>query len=287
MKKFAALLAIFLLASMTDVFAMGGRAGAIGSDLDAEERAEISTFLGLKDGTPQINVTYQDCERYMQENVDEGLMDSKSIVSAYVEKTGEGSGIKVEASNMACVTEEMVVQALITAGVRDVNVKIASPYSVSGEASSVPAVMAYQKLTGESLPEGNIKVASEELALMGKLGLKIGMKKSVQLVNEIEKRTISKPSIGAESIKVIVQDQQKRFNITLGGDDSAALVGLMTRVNKTGLKSDVLKEQQKNISGYIDDLSDTTYRHTFLQSIYDRIMTFLKRLSSIFRRRDT
>ena len=89
------------------------------------------------------------------------------ISSALVTKKEAGTGVQVEIKtpeNITLVTKDQYANAAITAGISDVEIKIAAPYPVTGE-SALSGVYKAFDLNGENLKKSGMELAQEELSI--------------------------------------------------------------------------------------------------------------------------
>ncbi|HBM80325.1 MAG TPA: hypothetical protein DD426_05730, partial [Clostridiaceae bacterium] len=184
--------------------------------------------------------------------------------------------------NIAYVTPEMIASSMITAGIKDVDLKVISPYSISGSTAVISIIKAYEKLEGSDISKDVKIAAAEELVFMGDLGQKIGMQKSLQFTNEIKKAVVKDKTADINAIKKIISNNEKRFNISLDDMEKKSIISIMDRVRKSDLSENQIAAQQKNFSTYFNDFSETTVKTGFLRTIIHRLLYFLKEVSMYF-----
>ena len=86
----------------------------------------------------------------------------------------------------------MYKNALITAGIEDARIIVASPFEVSGTAALVGITKGVEELMGEEIDEKVKDIANQEMVLMGELKDKIGEEKAINLIITIKKETLKK-----------------------------------------------------------------------------------------------
>jgi Predicted secreted protein len=279
MKKFLCILIVFLLFTANTVYASGGVV-CTGSDLSREESEGTKKQFNIQGGM-QVTITKDDEKKYFPD-LGEDKLGTKSVAFAYVESSGEGGGIKAEASNMTCISSEMLTQSLITAGVKDINIKVSSPYNISGYSSLPVVIKAYEQLSGTTISDEARLSSGSELEITGNLGLRLGMQKALQFVNEIKKEIIKMPSFSMDGAEKAITNQEKRFNISLDASDRESIISMMEKVKKTGLTLESMSAQQKNISTYLNDLSRTANKDNLFSALFRKVMLFLKNISMVF-----
>lgn len=70
--------------------------------------------------------------------------------------------MEVQTHNISRITDEMYLNALMTAGVKDAKVYVTAPFEVSGTAALTGLMKAYETTSGEKISEDVKKVANEE-----------------------------------------------------------------------------------------------------------------------------
>jgi uncharacterized protein YpuA (DUF1002 family) len=280
MKKTLIFFFAFMLLMVYSVQASGFGAVCLGEGLKEQERGSVLKNMGVPEKTPEALMTREDEEKYLSQVIPDMGPNSRTVTSAYVEALEPGSGIKVGVRNIEYVTPEMITACLATAGVKDVRVMVASPYSVSGNSGVAAAVKAYEKLTGVKISEEAVRTASHELVLEGMLGQKIGMQKALQFINELKKKAADKPGMDADRLLSTVTAQEKRFNMVLDAGDREMVVSLLKDLDSLHLKTDQMAAQQVNIEGFLNDLSKTAKKEGLLMRIINSIVLFFKNLFS-------
>lgn len=108
-----------------------------------------------------VSVNGKDLVKYLGS----GNVNANMYSSALVVKGEEGSGVKVNIKtpeNITEVTETQYANAMITAGVVDSEVRVASPVKVTGESALTGIYKAYEE-RGVDLDKDRMAVAQEEL----------------------------------------------------------------------------------------------------------------------------
>lgn len=190
MKRIISLMlaAVLMMGLGGQVFAVtsGEQRVAVGADLTSEQRETVFDYFNLNEGdVDEITVTISNERKYL-ENVDASRIGSRSMSSIYIITKKDGEGLDIKLNNIDWLTEDIYRNALITAGITDAKVIIASPVAVSGTAALTGIYMAYEDIAGESLDEQTKQVATEELVTTGDLADAIGGDEAAALVNELK-----------------------------------------------------------------------------------------------------
>ena len=94
--------------------------------------------------------------------------------------------MEVETHNINWVTDEMYINALITAGVKDAKIYITAPMTVSGTAALTGIIKAYEVSTDTAIPEEVKQAANEEMVKSAELGDAIGNENATALITKVK-----------------------------------------------------------------------------------------------------
>ncbi|NLJ78355.1 MAG: DUF1002 domain-containing protein [Tissierellia bacterium] len=251
---------------------------ALGKNLSAEQRQQMLNSFGVDESVRIVEVTNEEERQYLGKHVEEKLLGTRAISSVYVEKLSEGEGITVQSNNITWVTNDMYRNALITAGVKDANIKVSSPIQVSGTAALTGVIKAFEDITGESISEKEKEIASEEIAKVATLGDEIGQEKAQELINNVKIYIINNNIKGKGSIREVVKQIADDLGIELTDKQMEQIVSLMGRISKLNLNVDQIKQQLKDISGKIDQITDQNIEiGSILDRIWNAIIGFFNR----------
>jgi uncharacterized protein YpuA (DUF1002 family) len=281
MKRTVVGVLIFMVLLNSTVFAAETNIVSVGADLKKSEVENTLKSINIHEKTPQITITSEEQEKYMNDIVPLDKLKSKSVICTYMSVAGANEGIKVDLENITYVTPEMITEAMTTAGLKDVTVKVVSPYSTSGIFSMAYIVKSYEKLTGIAINDNAKTASNKELVILGDLSHKIGVQKALQFVNETKNNLIKTGDFEKNNISKNVEQQRLRFNIELDETETTNLIDLMSKIGMLNLKLEDISSQQKNIVQYINDFSHTTINRNIFSMIIDNILIFFKRISMI------
>lgn len=278
MKKIiAVLLASAMLATVAVADRIENVTVSLGSDLNDEQRAMMLDRFGVGEDVNIVEVTNREERAYLGNYVDESLLGTRAISCAYVEELDDGSGIKVETSNVTWVDERMVQNALTTAGVKDAKVKVSAPFKVSGTAALTGVIKAFEGATGSTVSEEEKQVANEEIAKTGELGQEIGKEKATDLIEEIKLKVVEEGISDPQEIKVIVEEKARELNITLNEEQFQQIVSLMQNIGSLNLDISGIKDQLSDIS---DKVTTAVENSEEAKGLLQKIADFFKELLS-------
>ena len=228
-----------------------------GGNLSDGQKEEVRRLLEVNsDDVNELVVTGEDIAHYIDGNPNSNMYSSVKITHK-----DKGHGIVVNiitADNITQVTSEMYSNALLTAGVENALIEVASPVQVTGHSALTGIYKAYDA-GGADLDKGRMEVANEELSVTTELSEKEGLnqEKVTELMTEIKKAIADQDPATREDIEQIIQEQLNNLEITLSEDDRQLLIDLFEKMRDLDIDFDKVKEQLEDITATITEkLSD-------------------------------
>lgn len=287
-KIFVFVLAILMTVTtfITPAYADSEQYLILGENLSDSEKATVLELLGV-DNIEHYNVAYiTNAEEYehLGDYLSSDIIGSRALSSALLTKEKEGHGISIETFNITYCTKEMYQNALITAGVKDISVKIAGPFKISGTAALVATIKSYEIMTGKTLDPDAIDAANNEIVVTQDLGNDIGAEKAAELIASL-KQEIAKmgDNYTKEDILKILEDLCAKLEITLTEENKQDILALMDKLSKIDIDEEALKEQAKEIYGKVKDYVIKLEEQGVFEKIWDAIVTFFKSIFEIFK----
>jgi uncharacterized protein YpuA (DUF1002 family) len=256
-----------------------------GAALSPSQKDEVRTFLGVKDTSKvkEITVTGKDLVTYINGDPNSNMYSSAKITR---KDSGEGLVIKqVTPKNITEVTDEMYANALLTAGVKDAVVEVASPVKVSGHSALVGIYKAYDAGEGTELNKERTEVANEELNLATDLAKKEGMDqdKVSELLTEIKKEIAAQNPATKEDIAKIIDEKLKSLGLELSDQDRQLLIDLFDKMRNLNIDFGNVQSQLENISKDIQKkIKETIGDPGFLQKVSDFFKELFNSIKSLF-----
>lgn len=269
MRKWMVILAAFCLSGLfcignADILAMTVMAAetedtvvVLGADLSAEQRAEVLSLMGLTEeelaGCTVLTITNETEHAYLDAYLEASVIGSKSLSSVKLTKAAEGSGIKVTTQNINYCTTGMYRNALLTAGMRDMDVLVVGPSPISGTAGLIGALKAYEVIAGETVSDMALDTALNELITTGELAESIqgeaGADEAEALIAWLKGKVAGgELDIGdEESIRAAIAEGEKTFGISLTEEDRQRIIGLLKKMDSLGLDAEYLLEQAQQL----------------------------------------
>lgn len=255
-----------------------------GESLTEEQRSQVQELLQVNpDNIKEYTVTAQDLVEYIG-----GDPSSRMFSSAKITRESEGNGLVVEVvnpENITEVTNEMYANALLTAGIENAVIEVASPMKVSGHSALTGIYKAYN-VDGESLDKDRMEVANEELNVATDLADNENVDEAQvsELLTEIKQMIAEQNPATREEVEQIVQDKLNQMNIELSEEDRQRLIDLFDQIRSLNINFDNVQTQLNDIADNVRNVLDQVAENEgFWQAVsnfFDRLINGLRGLLS-------
>lgn len=261
----------------------------LGADLNADQLATVLNLLGVEDPAnyqQNYNVYYTTNEeeyQYFGDYLDASVIGSKAYSSILLTPREKGQGISITTHNISYCTVEMYQNALITAGVSDVNLVVAGPTNISGTAALVSAMKAYEIMTGETLSEQSVDAANNELVLTGEVGQEIGdSTKAAELIAALKNEVFANgKDVTDQEIEDALDRICQEMGITLDDATRQEIIDLIKKIASTDFDVAALEQQAKELFNKVENvLNDLTGGDAqgFFARLWNQIVSFVQNL---------
>lgn len=273
----AALFGVCLImpAAMAATIAPGEQRITMGADLSDAQRASIYEFFGVERGTiKELTVTNSEERSYLEGLIPDERLGRVALSCVYITVLDAGSGIKVETNNINWCTEQMYINAMITAGIADASVKVSAPYPLSGTAALTGIYKAYEDITGEKLDEDAKAAAVEELITTGELAEFIGSEEATRLINELKKILNNIKSMTDDEVRAEIRRIAAQCNISVTDSQVEQLLTLCRTLQNLDVEN-----LQSRLLGWLDTVDKLSSVSSWFAKIWRSVLEFL---TSIF-----
>lgn len=287
MKKFLFSIIFFLsLAVPSTGFAdsaVGDVIITLGSDLTEQQKQDLLKEMNAPENPQIVTVTNEEEHKYLGDYIPKAQIGSKAISSSKIQIEKSGSGLEVQTNNINWVTDEMYLNALMTAGVKDANVYVTAPFEVSGTAALTGLMKAYEVSTDQAIPEDVKKVANQELVETAKLGDKIGEENASALIAKV-KEQLSENGVPSndQELREMIENAAKDLNITLSDDDINHLMNLFNNMINVNIDWDQVGQQLDQAKEKISKFLESEEGQNFLQQLKDFFSSLIDSIASFF-----
>lgn len=283
-KKFIAKIVtpLVAVAIMTSIPAKPAYADAfkvvtLGADLTNEQKEDMLKYFNIdKEEANIIEVTNKEEKKYLRDVASSKQIGTKAISSSYVEPKDKG-GLDISINNMYWVSESMIKNALITAGIENAIVEASAPFNVSGTAALTGILKGFENSKGgEKIDEDKKKTANEEIVVTGDLGEKVGKDEAASLINEVKKEVLEANPETVKEIEKIVINIANEYNINLSREDIQKITDLMQKINDLGLDFNEIKDQLNGISDKLKETLSSDEVEGFFNKLWNSIKAFFE-----------
>lgn len=273
----AALFGVCLImpAAMAATIAPGEQRITMGADLSDAQRASIYEFFGVERGTiKELTVTNSEERSYLEGLIPDERLGRVALSCVYITVLDAGSGIKVETNNINWCTEQMYINAMITAGITDASVKVSAPYPLSGTAALTGIYKAYEDITGEKLDENAKAAAAKELITTGELAEFIGSEEATRLINELKKILNNIKSMTDDEVRAEIRRIAAQCNVSVTDSQVEQLLTLCRTLQNLDVEN-----LQSRLLGWLDTVDKLSSVSSWFAKIWHSVLEFL---TSIF-----
>ena len=285
-------LCLCIMCGMGSVFAAndiktGDSRAVIGANLTDEQIAAVYGIFGVERGSvTELTVTNEEERAYLDGLVDESIIGHNSISCVYIEVLAEGEGLQIETENLTWCTKEMFVNALVTAGIDDAKIVVASPFEVSGTAALTGIYKAYEDITGEPISDDAKLIGTQELVVTSELAEQVGSYDAVEIVNEIKLILGETVNMTDDEVKEQILAIAKEYNVSLTDSQLDQLITLCRSLEK--MNSDELKEKVEYVQNTIKKLAEAQEKVAGItetvKNIAQKIGDFIQGIISFFKK---
>ena len=264
---------------------------ALGSDLTDAQEAALRKYFNAPDGTNTIYVTDEVIIKQLGlDPNDPANYAGGCYSSAYVKLLDDNSGINVKATNLTEVTESMLMNALITSGITAADVKVSSPFKVTGTSALSGILAGVEEVGGFEISLKQKEAAQKEIETTVKVGDEIGSEEASTIINDIKTEVIKEQPKTEEEIKKIVENITKQYNVNISINAKDSIVNLMSDVNDLGLDyselKSSLKEASNKLSNNLKELGIKLKEEGFFEKIKNWFVDLWDKFINLFRSND-
>ncbi|PFN78834.1 hypothetical protein COJ85_31345 [Bacillus sp. AFS076308] len=286
MKKIFVLLLLSLISlypihSFADM-AEGDMIVTLGENLTETQKSNLLEEMGAPADVQIVTVTNQEEHQYLGKYIAKSLIGTKAISSSAITIAPKGAGIKVKTKNINWVTDEMYVNALITAGVKDANIYITAPISVSGTAALTGIIKAYEISADKTIPEDVKQAANEEMVETAKLGDSIGAENAAALIAKVKEEIAkNKPKNDAE-LRSIIEQAAKDLNVTLSDAELNSLIDFFNKLIDLNIDWNQVSDQLNKAKDQISKFLQSDEGQGFLEKLKQFFIWLIDAIKAIF-----
>ncbi len=264
-------------------FADSFKVVTLGGNLTQDQKNQMLDYFKVtKNDANILDITTDEEKKYLGNVASPAQLGNKSISCSYVEPTSKG-GLTISTYNLTWVTEGMIRNALITAGVENANVIAAAPFKVSGTAALTGILKGFENSSGGSkIDEEKKEVANEEIVVTGDLGDKIGQDEAAKLINDVKKDVVKEKPKTDKEIEKIVEKAVKEYKVELSNENKETINSLMTKINGLDLNYNKIKDQLNDAASKLKEKLNSEEAQGFFAKVKEFFSNFFQTISDWF-----
>ena len=255
----------------------------LGKNLTAEQRAALLNEMGVNESADIVEVTNEEEHQYLGSYISSRLIGTKALSSSKITLGKKNSGLIVKTNNINWVSEEMYINALATAGVKDAEIYVTAPFQVSGTAALTGIIKAYELTSDEKIPEDVKQAANEEMVTAAELGDQIGTDEASALMTKIKEEISNNAPQTKEDVEKIITDSANDLNISLTEEQKQTLTDLFNRLKELDIDWGQVKDQVSNAKDKLTEFFSSEEGQNFLDKLKEIINAVIDWFKELFK----
>lgn len=240
-----------------------------GEDLTAAQKEQVLADLDAPADAMTIQVTNEEEHKYLGSHMSKAQIGSKALSSAKIVIGKPGSGVSATSNHINWVTNDMYLNAMITAGVKDAHVSITAPFDVSGTAALTGIIKAYETTTDTQIPEEQKQVANEEIVKTAQLSDSIGAEETTTLMTNIKEELAQNQPETREEMQTMIVNIANNLNITIPEAQLNGLVDLFMNMKDANINWNAVGDQLEQAKQQFTDFIESEQGQGILAAIKD------------------
>ena len=255
----------------------------LGENLSEQQKQTLLKEMNATEDDQIITVTNEEEHKYLGKYIPKATIGTKALSSTSITIEEQGSGLEVTTKNIDWVTDEMYLNALMTAGVKDATIYVTAPFKVSGTAALTGLIKAYEVSSDEVIPEDVKQIANEELVTTAKLGDDVGTENASALMAKIKDEIAQNGVPETESdLRTMIENAAKELGITLSEANINSLVDLFNKMKNINIDWSQVGDQLDKAKDKISNFLNSEEGKTFLQQVKEFFIALWNAIISIF-----
>lgn len=272
------LVLLMLIAAASPALAAGESVVSLGEDLTPDQQEQVLSVLKPPAEARIITISNREERELLGAYFDDSTIGTRAISSVLVIPGEPGDGIQVTTDRITVVTPAMLENALATAGIRDAVVRVTAPFPVSGTAALAGLIKAYETSAGAALEGVRKEAASQEVAQTIRLAEKLGdADLAAAFLTRLKEKLAEHPSDSPESIRRLIEEVSREFNLQLDEATIQELVALVQKLKAAGIDWNQVREQLNRARQDVERFlgQDMPILRSWLARIFDFLQQLL------------
>ncbi|MFP5113461.1 DUF1002 domain-containing protein [Bacillaceae bacterium C204] len=254
----------------------------LGENLTEDQKTSLLREMGAPDDVQIVTVSNAEEHQYLGKYVSKQLIGTKAISSSAITIQPKGAGITVETKNINWVTDEMYVNALITAGVKDAKIYITAPITVSGTAALTGIIKAYEISADKTIPEEVKQAANQEMVETAKLGESIGDQNAAALIAKVKEEIAKNKPQNDQELRNIIEQAANDLNVKLTDEEMQRLMDFFNKLKDLNIDWNQVSDQLDKAKDRISKFLESEEGQGFLEKVKQFFAWLIDTIKSIF-----
>jgi uncharacterized protein YpuA (DUF1002 family) len=275
------MLLILPIHSFADV-AVGDMIVTLGEDLTEVQKNTLLSEMNAPENAQIITVSNEEEHQYLGSYIAKAVIGSNAISSSAITIGEKNSGLSVSTKNINWVTDEMYLNALITAGVKDASIYITAPMAVSGTGALTGIIKAYEVSADQAIPEDVKQAANEEMVKTAELGDSIGADNASALIAKVKEKMAENPPKTEADIRILIENAAKELGITLTEEQIQSLIDLFNKLKDLNIDWNQVGEQINIAKDKITNYLESEEGQSFLDKLKQFFISLIDAIKAMF-----
>lgn len=275
------MLLIFPIQSFADV-AVGDMIVTLGEDLTEAQKNALLSEMNAPDNAQIITVSNKEEHQYLGSYIAKAVIGSNAISSSAITVGEKNSGLSVSTKNINWVTDEMYLNALITAGVKDASIYITAPMAVSGTGALTGIIKAYEVSADQAIPEDVKQAANEEMVKTAELGDSIGADNATALIAKVKEKMAENPPKTEADIRTLIENAAKELGLTLTEEQIQSLIDLFNKLKDLNIDWNQVGEQINIAKDKLTNYLESEEGQSFLDKLKQFFISLIDAIKAMF-----
>ncbi|MFS0781143.1 DUF1002 domain-containing protein [Bacillus sp. 1P06AnD] len=254
----------------------------LGENLTPQQKQQLLNEMGVSSDVDTVTVSNAEEHEYLGSYISKRLIGTRAISSSKITMGNKNSGLVVKTNHINWVSDEMYINALATAGVKDAEIYVTAPFDVSGTAALTGIMKAYEISSDKKIPEDVKQAANQEMVTTAKLGDQIGKDEASALMTKIKENISKNPPQNEEETKDVIQQSAKDVGVDLTDKQLQSLVDLFNKLKDLNINWDKVGDQLNNAKDKLKNYLSSDEGQSFLDKLKDFFSSLIDAIKSFF-----
>jgi uncharacterized protein YpuA (DUF1002 family) len=254
----------------------------LGADLTDTQKETVLNFFNVsEDEVIVVTVNNAEEREYLEGVVSDSIIGTHTLSCCYINPTTDG-GIQVRTANLTWVTENMLANALLTAGIENCEVIATAPFEVSGTGALTGIFKSFETASDVQLDEDKKEAATEELVISAEISDDNDEDDVLEMMNDLKQQAVS-DELDTDNLKDTIEDTANQHGVTLTDEQLNKLDEWLTTLKSLDYDltkfTDAINDLNDTIKNSAESVGETTSEAKgFLARIWEAIVNFFKSL---------